>query len=118
MFAEQPGVPRCYPGILTAMASRMKGTHSRDWLDYHDPTAGVGGAPPARSSLGFRLALAIFGLLICTAGAVAFALVGAPVWAGILGALAAIALVDIGQVVRRMRRERAAETLHQEDSRS
>lgn len=88
------------------MASRTQRRSTQGRADYHDPTAGVGGAPAARSALGLRLALASFGLLICTAGAVAFVLVGAPVWAGILAFLAAVALVDIGVVVRRMRAER------------
>jgi len=95
------------------MASRTQQRVTREWLDYHDPTAGVGGAPPARSPLVLRMVLAIFGLLICAAGAVAFALVGAPVWAGVLAFLAAVAAVDLVQVVRRMRLERrlAAENL-------
>jgi hypothetical protein len=33
--------------------------------DYHDPTAGFAGAPPARSALTLRLILASFGLLAC-----------------------------------------------------
>jgi hypothetical protein len=74
--------------------------------DYHDPTAGLGGAPPARSALGLRLALAIFGLVVCAGGAVAFALVGLPAGSVALGILAAIAVVDIVVVRARMRRER------------
>ncbi|MBD0323811.1 MAG: hypothetical protein ICV72_10555, partial [Aldersonia sp.] len=31
--------------------------------DYHDPTAGFGGAAPARSALTLRLVLAAFGLV-------------------------------------------------------
>ena len=38
---------------------RQPTPYDRD--DYHDPTAGIGGAPPARTALGLRLALAIFG---------------------------------------------------------
>jgi hypothetical protein len=74
--------------------------------DYHDPTAGIGGAPPARSALGLRLVLAVFGFVTCVAGAVAFAWVGAPAVAAVLGALAAIAAFDAGVVIRRIRRER------------
>ena len=33
--------------------------------DYHDPTAGIGGAPAARSALTMRLILASFGLIAC-----------------------------------------------------
>jgi len=74
--------------------------------DYHDPTAGIAGAPPARSALGLRLVLAIFGLVVCTGGAVASAIVGVPVLAVVLAVLAAIALVDVVVIVRRIRRER------------
>ena len=74
--------------------------------DYHDPTAGLGGAPPARSALGLRLVLAVFGLVTCAAGAVAFAVVGAPAGPVAMAILAAVALVDIVTVIRRIRRER------------
>ena len=74
--------------------------------DYHDPTAGLGGAPPARSALGLRLVLAIFGLVTCTAGAVAFAVVDAPAGTVVMAILAAVAGVDIVAVIRRIRRER------------
>lgn len=74
--------------------------------DYHDPTAGIAGAPPARSALGLRLVLAIFGLAVCVAGAVAFAAVGLPAGAVVLGVLAAVALVDAIVVRRRIRIER------------
>jgi hypothetical protein len=77
-----------------------------DSLDYHDPTAGLGGAPPARSALGLRLALASFGLLACIALTVGFAVTGRPAVAGVAAALAAVAAVDIVVVVGRMRSER------------
>ena len=47
--------------------------HARE--DYHDPTAGIVGLPPARSALTVRLILATVGLLGCTAGAVVFLVV-------------------------------------------
>lgn len=74
--------------------------------DYHDPTAGIGGAPPARSALGLRLTLAIFGFIVCVAGAVAFAVVGAPVGSVVMIVLAVVAAVDAVVVARRMARER------------
>lgn len=74
--------------------------------DYHDPTAGIGGAPPARSALGLRLTLAVFGVVTCAGGAVAFAVVGLPAGAVVVGILAAVAAVDIVVVARRIRRER------------
>ncbi len=71
---------------------------------HHDPTAGLWGAAPARSALTLRLVLAVFGLVVCAVGAVAFALAGMPwpVW-GVLALLALVALVDIGVVARRKR---------------
>jgi hypothetical protein len=76
-----------------------------DYADYHDPLAGIGGAPPAYSALTLRLVLAIFGLVTCIAGAAIFAVVGAPVVIVVIFAvLAAIALVDMAVIVRRKRR--------------
>jgi hypothetical protein len=70
--------------------------------DYHDPTASLAGAPPARSALTLRLILAVFGLVTCGTGAALFLLaVNEPVIAGILAAFAAAALVDIAVVARR-----------------
>jgi hypothetical protein len=70
--------------------------------DYHDPTAGLGGAPPARSALTLRLILSAFGLLSCAAGAVVFlVVVDQPVISGIWAFFAAVALVDMAVVVRR-----------------
>lgn len=79
---------------------------SRDPLDYHDPTAGIGGAPPARSALGLRLALATFGVLTCVALAIAFALIDQPAIVVLCAVLALVAVVDIAVVTRRLRRER------------
>jgi len=75
-------------------------------FDYHDPTAGIGGAPPARSALGLRLVLASFGLVVCSAGAVAFAIIDQPGLCVALAVLAAIAVVDIAILIRRQRTER------------
>lgn len=70
--------------------------------DYHDPTAGIGGAPPARSALTLRLILAIFGVLVCTAAAVLFSTTSRGVaLAGVFAALALAALVDAVVVGRR-----------------
>jgi len=76
-----------------------------DPFDYHDPTAGIGGAPPARSALGLRLVLACFGVVVCTAGAVAFAVIDKPVLVVVLALLAAVAIADIAVVIRRLRNE-------------
>ena len=74
-------------------------------MDYHDPTARLG-APPARSALGLRLALAIFGALTCTAGAVGFLALDAAGWAIAAGLLALIAVIDIVVITRRRAVER------------
>jgi hypothetical protein len=71
---------------------------------HHDPFAGIGGAAPAQSALSLRLALAVFGLVVCAALAVASVVLDAPDYlAWVLGALAVVALVDLVVVVRRKR---------------
>jgi hypothetical protein len=73
--------------------------------DYHDPAAGIGGAPPARSALTLRLVLASWGLVICGLAAAAFlTVVNAPAVAAVCALLAAAAAVDIAVVIRRKRR--------------
>ncbi len=72
---------------------------------YHDPTAGIGGASPARSALTLRLILAGFGLLTCTALAIWVLWIGAPVgFVIVLAVLAATAVVDLAVLVHRKRR--------------
>lgn len=74
--------------------------------DYHDPTAGWAGAPPARSALTLRHVLALFGLTTCTAAAVAFVtVVDEPAFTAVLALLALLALVDAVVVATRKRRE-------------
>lgn len=78
-----------------------------DWAreDYHDPTAGLAGAPPARSALTLRLVLAVFGLMSCSAGAaLALTVVSEPAFAALLAFLAAVAVADIVVVAQRKRR--------------
>ena len=87
-----------------------RGHHSRtDYEkglpDYHDPTAGFAGAPPARSALTLRLVLAVFGLVVCVAGGIGFLAADMPTWwAVVLFVLAGIAVVDIGVIARRKAR--------------
>jgi Flp pilus assembly protein TadB len=78
-----------------------KGDPRRDDPDYHDPTAGVWGAPPAYSALNLRLVLAGLGLVFCIAGAIAFAIAGGWVLAVLLAVLAVVAVVDLVVVFRR-----------------
>ena len=84
---------------------RSRKDYEQGLPDHHDPTAGFAGAPPARSALTLRLVLAVFGLVVCTAGGIGFLAAGMPVWAAIvLFVLAGIALVDIGVIARRKTR--------------
>jgi hypothetical protein len=69
---------------------------------YHDPTAGIAGAAPARSALTLRLVLAAFGFIVCSIGAaLAVTVVNAPVLVAVLAFLAAVAVADIILVTRR-----------------
>jgi hypothetical protein len=79
-------------------------SYSHGLPDHHDPLAGVGGAPPARSALTLRLVLATFGLIICAAAAIVFCVLGVIVLGVILACAALVAVVDIAVVVRRKRR--------------
>jgi Flp pilus assembly protein TadB len=84
---------------------RGREEYERGLPDYHDPTAGIGGAAPAQSALTLRLVLAVFGLLVCVAGGIALLAAGAPVWAAVVVFFfGAVALVDIVVVARRKAR--------------
>ena len=83
---------------------RSRPDYRRGLPDHHDPTAGIGGAAPARSALTLRAVLATFGLVSSAVGAwLAFA-AGFPVVGWILVVVAVIALVDLGVVLRRKAR--------------
>ncbi|TFV68175.1 UNVERIFIED_ORG: hypothetical protein E4P37_00355 [Bacillus sp. AZ43] len=84
---------------------RSREDYERGLPDYHDPTAGFGGAPPAQSALTLRLALAVFGLVVCVLGGIGWLATDLPAWPGVaLLVLGAVALVDIGVIVRRKAR--------------
>lgn len=72
--------------------------------DYHDPTAGFGGASPARSALTLRLFLAGFGFVI--GAVVTFLAAQADVtWLMIIGVIfAAVAAMNFVWVAQRKRR--------------
>ncbi|KQC35694.1 hypothetical protein UK82_25230 [Frankia sp. ACN1ag] len=72
----------------------------RHW--WHRFSPGPGGAPPARSALGLRLALAVFGLVFCGVTAGLFASREQPAAAGVLALLALVALVDLAVIQRRL----------------
>lgn len=72
--------------------------------DYHDPTGGFAGYPPARSALTLRLWLAAFGLLMF-AGATVYSVLADLTWpAIILGALTVLAAANLAWVAHRKRR--------------
>lgn len=72
--------------------------------DHHDPTAGVGGAPPARSALTLRAALAGFGLVVAAVGAVLAARAGLVWFAVVLAVVAVVALLDLLWILYRKHR--------------
>jgi Family of unknown function (DUF6343) len=85
--------------------SDRKGRYRRGLPGYHDPTSGIGGAAPSISALTLRLWLAVFGLVICTAFAIWAYLIIAPIgFVVVLLALAAVAVIDIAVILRRIRR--------------
>ncbi len=80
---------------------RTRADYERGLPDYHDPTAGFGGAAPAYSALTLRAVLAVFGLVFATGAAWigfanAFPMLG---WAMVV--VAVIALVDLAWVLYR-----------------
>jgi hypothetical protein len=85
---------------------RSRADYERGLPDHHDPTAGFGGAPPARSALTLRLVLAVFGLVVSVGcGLLWLAVEELPAWpAVVLFVLGAIAAVDIVVVARRKAR--------------
>ncbi|HSK58929.1 MAG TPA: DUF6343 family protein [Actinomycetospora sp.] len=90
---------------MTAKPRRTRKDYERGLPDYHDPTAGFGGAAPTYSALTFRAVLATFGLLSCLAGIVVFTVVLWLPWAAIaFGVIAAVCVVDLAWVLHRKAR--------------
>lgn len=84
--------------------SRTREDYARGLPDYHDPTAGFGGAAPAYSALTLRIVLASIAVLLSIGGAVLFAVNGA-VWGVVLLSVFAVAMaIDLGWVIHRKRR--------------
>jgi hypothetical protein len=95
---SEPREPRSAEG-------RSREEYARGLPDYHDPTAGFGGAPPAQSALTLRLVLAVFGLVICVGGGIGWLATDLPAWPAVaLFVLAAITVVDIVIIIRRKAR--------------
>jgi membrane protein YdbS with pleckstrin-like domain len=79
-------------------------------LDYHDPTAGIGGAPAAASALTLRILLASAAVVACVAGIVLTILVSGPAALIVLLAIvAATAIVDLWVITLRRRRGRSGD---------
>jgi hypothetical protein len=73
-------------------------------LDYHDPSAGIGGAAPAASALTLRTWLAAAALVACVAGIVLTSIRGGPGWlVVVLVLLAATTVADLIVISRRKR---------------
>ena len=84
--------------------SKRRGEYERGLYDYHFPTAGVGGAPPARSALTLRAVLAAFGLAFCAGAAWASFAAGWSLVGWLFVVVAVIAVVDLVVVLNRKRR--------------
>jgi hypothetical protein len=90
--------------MIVGMRVRREKVPPRPRLDYHDPTAGIGGSAPAASALTLRLALAIAALAGCVAAIALTAAVSGPVWLiVVLAVVAASAVADLVVIVRRKR---------------
>jgi Family of unknown function (DUF6343) len=90
------------------MRVRRERVPPRPRLDYHDPSAGIGGAPPAASALTLRLWLAAAALVACLAGIVLTIVISGPVWLVVVLALVAVTtIVDLVVIERRKRSEEA-----------
>ena len=83
---------------------RSREDYKRGLPDYHDPTAGFGGAAPTYSALTLRAALAGFGLVFCAVAAALVIIAGLIAFGVVLAVLAAIAVVDLAWVIHRKRR--------------
>ena len=75
--------------------------YRRGLPDHHDPTAGIGGAPPARSALTLRLVLAIFGVVVGAGLAIWAYLIDAPTALIVIPAVVAVIAVINAIVVAR-----------------
>ncbi|GHE98550.1 hypothetical protein GCM10017786_34340 [Amycolatopsis deserti] len=83
---------------------RTREEYQRGLPDYHDPTAGFGGAAPAYSALTLRIWLAAIGIVLAAGAAVLFATVEMW-WVTVLMGLMVVGLViDLAWVVHRKRR--------------
>ncbi|AIJ20465.1 DUF6343 family protein [Amycolatopsis thermoflava] len=83
---------------------RSREEYQRGLPDYHDPTAGFGGAAPAYSALTLRIWLAAIGILLAAGAGFLFATIEMW-WVTVLMGLVVVGLViDLAWVVHRKRR--------------
>ncbi|MFR9802458.1 DUF6343 family protein [Pseudonocardia sp. RS010] len=87
-------------------AKRTREEYERGLPGYHDPTARVGGAAPARSALTLRAVLAAFGLVFCAVGTILAQQAGL-LWLAV--ALAVVAVVALGDLLWILHRKRRGE---------
>src|SRR3954454_17434128 len=91
--SRAPGPNRCRDD---GMSEPSREDYERGLPDHHDPTAGFGGAAPAQSALTLRLALAVFGLVVCVGGGLVWLPTDFPAWpAVLLFVLALVTVVDL-----------------------
>jgi hypothetical protein len=83
---------------------RQRGEYEQGLPGYHDPTAGFGGAAPARSALTLRAWLAGFGVVACLIGLALALYLGVPWFAWLMGAVALVAAIDLAWVLHRKAR--------------
>ncbi|NKQ55047.1 hypothetical protein HFP15_19375 [Amycolatopsis sp. K13G38] len=83
---------------------RTREEYERGLPNYHDPTAGYGGAAPTYSALTLRLVLAALAVVLCIGAAVLFGAVHMW-WATVLLAVVAVgSVIDFAWVLHRKRR--------------
>jgi hypothetical protein len=97
------------PDLLSVAMRRPEDDTPREpRLDYHDPTAGIGGSSPAASALTLRMWLAGAALAACVMGIVLTVAVSGPVTLiAVLIVVALTTLVDLSVIATRRRRENA-----------
>ena len=85
---------------------RTRADYEQGLPDYHDPTAGFGGAAPARSALTLRAVLAVFGLVF---GGAAAGFGFAAGFAGIGWVMVVVVVIALGDLVWVLHRKRRGE---------
>jgi hypothetical protein len=89
---------------MTEGGPRRRADYEKGLPGYHDPTAGFGGASPARSALTLRAWLAGFGLVACVVGAGLAGYLGVTWFAWLMGAIALLAAADLAWILYRKAR--------------